>query len=112
MPASGIRDRPLLRCGSSGPEIASPPRPFGAGATDELERTDDLSTRPAWMERAQCRGEDRDLFFPSVGTPSTKARVICSTCPVRQECLAFALADSELIGVWGGTTTQERKKLR
>ena len=64
------------------------------------------------MERAQCRGEDRDLFFPSVGTPSTKARVICSTCPVRQECLAFALADSELIGVWGGTTTQERKKLR
>jgi WhiB family redox-sensing transcriptional regulator len=66
----------------------------------------------AWMERAQCRGEDRDLFFPSVGTASAKARVICSICLVRQECLAYALTDTELTGVWGGTTTQERKRLR
>ena len=52
------------------------------------------------------------MFFPSVGASSTKAREICSACPVRQECLDFAMADNELTGVWGGTTTQERKRLR
>jgi WhiB family redox-sensing transcriptional regulator len=80
--------------------------------TDELATTKESNNRPAWMDGAQCRGEDRDLFFPSVGASSTKARVVCSTCPARQECLDFALADNELTGVWGGTTTQERKKLR
>jgi WhiB family redox-sensing transcriptional regulator len=80
--------------------------------TDELATTKGSNNRPAWMDRAQCRDEDRALFFPSVGSSSTKARVVCSTCPVRQECLDFALADNELTGVWGGTTTQERKKLR
>jgi WhiB family redox-sensing transcriptional regulator len=67
---------------------------------------------PTWTELAQCRGEDRGLFFPSVGASSTKARTICSICRVREACLAYAMADSELTGVWGGTTTQERKKLR
>jgi len=71
-----------------------------------------MSGWPTWTEQAGCRGEDPDLFFPSVGASSTRARTICSTCRVRPECLAFALADSELTGVWGGTTTQERKKLR
>jgi Transcription factor WhiB len=37
---------------------------------------------------------------------------LSSTCLCDKECLAYALADSELTGVWGGTTTQERKRLR
>ena len=80
--------------------------------TDELEAAKESNNQPAWMDRARCRGEDRELFFPTVGASSAGARVICATCTVRQECLAFALADNELIGVWGGTTTQQRKELR
>ena len=53
------------------------------------------------------------LSFPyALGANAAKARAICSTCPVRQECLAHALADPESAGVWGGTTDRERRKDR
>jgi WhiB family redox-sensing transcriptional regulator len=64
------------------------------------------------MERAQCRGEDRDLFFPSLGADSVKAKVICSICPVRQECLDYALPQADLSGIWAGTSAKPRQKLR
>jgi WhiB family redox-sensing transcriptional regulator len=64
------------------------------------------------MDRAQCRGEDCSLFFPSVGLDTVKARVICSICPVREECLAFAVDDVEIVGIWGGTSAKQRQKLR
>ena len=58
------------------------------------------------MPRAQCRGEDRDLFFPPLGTDPVKARVICSICPVRQECLDYALPQADLAGIWAGTSAK------
>ena len=64
------------------------------------------------MPRAQCRGEDRDLFFPPLGTDPVKARVICSICPVRQECLDYALPQADLAGIWAGTSAKQRQKLR
>ena len=67
---------------------------------------------PAWMKRGACRGEDRAMFFPGLGKTTTAARAICSNCSVRQECLEYALADTELAGVWGGTSDRERRKLR
>jgi WhiB family redox-sensing transcriptional regulator len=64
------------------------------------------------MVRAQCRGEDPALFFPALGANAAKARALCSICPVRLECLAYALADVDTGGIWGGTTQQERRKPR
>jgi WhiB family redox-sensing transcriptional regulator len=67
---------------------------------------------PEWMERAACRGEDPSVFFPRLGGTTTKARAICSVCPVRQGCLEYALADPEITGVWGGMTERERRQRR
>jgi WhiB family redox-sensing transcriptional regulator len=64
------------------------------------------------MERAACRGEEPAVFFPVRGGTSTKARAICAVCPVREECLEYALADPEITGVWGMTSEGERRKLR
>jgi len=36
-----------------------------------------------------------------------KAKKICATCPVREECLEFGL--TEPIGIWGGLTPKERR---
>ena len=33
-------------------------------------------------------------------------------CPVRDECLIFALLNNEKTGVWGGSTPQTRKAIR
>jgi len=37
-----------------------------------------------------------------------EAKAICAGCPVRNECLAFALRTGQVDGIWGGTTTHER----
>ncbi len=82
------------------------------GIGEQLPTPDDLAHRPAWMKRAQCRGVDRDLFFPDHGVKGTRARMICWSCPVRQECLDFAMANPQMAGIWGGTTERERQKTR
>ncbi len=71
-----------------------------------------VTERPPWMARAACRGVDRSLFFPERGGDGVKAKAICAGCPVRAECLDYALADVELRGTWGGTSPGERKALR
>jgi WhiB family redox-sensing transcriptional regulator len=42
-------------------------------------------------------------------TSTDRARLICSTCPVRAECLAAALDGNER-GVWGGLAEHERRR--
>lgn len=70
-----------------------------------------------WQDDAACRDTDPDLFFP-VGTTGlavdqiASAKAVCTTCPVRRECLEFALFTNQDSGVWGGTSEDERRKLR
>jgi WhiB family redox-sensing transcriptional regulator len=70
-----------------------------------------------WRDRAACRDTNPELFFP-IGTTGLAidqidaARAVCAQCPVQQECLEFALATNQESGVWGGTTEDERRKLR
>ena len=77
-----------------------------------------LSIQPdAWRARAACRDTDPDLFFP-VGTtgPAIEqidaAKAVCGECDVNEQCLEFALATNQDSGVWGGTSEEERRKLR
>jgi WhiB family transcriptional regulator, redox-sensing transcriptional regulator len=72
-------------------------------------------TMPGWDWRllAACRHADPELFFPVSGSgPSldqvTQAKVICAGCPVRRQCLAFALDTRQDHGVWGGMSEEER----
>ncbi|MEU7647787.1 WhiB family transcriptional regulator [Streptomyces huasconensis] len=70
-----------------------------------------------WLQRAACVDEDPELFFP-VGTtgPALRdlatAKSICARCPVRGECLSWALRTGQAAGVWGGTCEEERAVLR
>ena len=41
-----------------------------------------------------------------------EAKAICAGCPVRRECLAFALRTRQVHGVWGGLSEQQRYPLR
>ena len=77
-----------------------------------LPSLEELAHRPGWMARAACRGEDTALFFPTLGGNAARARVICSICPVRSDCLAYARTDADTGGIWGGTTQRERRGMR
>lgn len=70
-----------------------------------------------WRERAACAGLNPDAFFPlaEVG-PAYEASVraakaVCARCPVRKQCLAFAMTDMPY-GIAGGFTAEERRALR
>jgi WhiB family redox-sensing transcriptional regulator len=70
-----------------------------------------------WRQTAACRDTDPDLFFP-IGTTGLAidqieaAKAVCRQCDVQPGCLEFALATNQEAGVWGGTSEEERRKLR
>jgi WhiB family transcriptional regulator, redox-sensing transcriptional regulator len=70
-----------------------------------------------WHAQAACLAIDPEFFFPN-GTSGESlpqiqsAKSICHACPVREECLEFALTSRQDYGIWGGTTEEERRSLR
>lgn len=63
-----------------------------------------------WSARAACRAADPDELFVD-GAAQNRAKVICTGCPVRTECLAHALDNRVEHGIWGGMTERERRAL-
>lgn len=71
----------------------------------------------SWRDLGSCLDHSGDLFFPAgeTGLAAEQAEVaksICVECPVQVECLAYAVETGQRFGVWGGTTEEERSRLR
>lgn len=65
-----------------------------------------------WQALAACRDADPRLFFPEDKSGrAARAKRVCSGCPVIDECLAYALANHERHGVWGGLSERERRRI-
>lgn len=61
----------------------------------------------SWQQDAACRGLTH-LFYRDGGDRSYRqARVVCATCPVRAECAAAGMDESD--GMWGGLTPRQRR---
>jgi len=70
-----------------------------------------------WRQLASCRSCQPDLFFPAGTTGAAvpeiaAAKAVCMQCPVRWQCLGFALRTGQAYGIWGGATEDERLSLR
>jgi hypothetical protein len=84
-------------------------------------------------EDPPCAETDPNMFFPEDGTESYSisphtgeyilnmrasyynlegAKAICNSCPFITQCLEYALTDQYLVGIWGGTTEQQRRAIR
>ena len=65
-----------------------------------------------WRERGRCKGADPAVFYPEDDEDEgIEAKSICATCVVREACLEYAITAREKIGVWGGYTARERRRL-
>lgn len=72
----------------------------------------DTGAREEWQDRASCASVGDDFWFPEQGGVVREAKRICSGCPVRDECLGYALEHNEAFGIWGGFTERERRRLK
>lgn len=79
------------------------------------------------MARAACRGIALEVgfddFFPThevprgrppakkVQPPRSGKEKYCSICPVKAECLDYAVSNNISDGIWGGVTLHERKEI-
>jgi len=66
---------------------------------------EDFLGRPEWHQRAACRSAGPSVFVRGPKATYEAVRALCRDCPVRQECLEAALADSgdgsPLTAPWG-----------
>lgn len=92
----------------------------GAGVIRILQRPAVRS----WKALAACRAQGPNDWYPPISLPVGRprrrdtdpyetGRAICwERCPVRTDCLAYALAAGEELGMWGGLDPDERAELR
>lgn len=76
-----------------------------------------LDLPPAWHAQAVCGVASGDAeFFPEKGGASRShaaqaAKTTCQGCPVKQQCLDYALEHRVAFGIWGGLSAMERRQL-
>lgn len=62
-----------------------------------------------WVKQGSCRAEPERMF--GEGAAQNEAKKLCVRCPVRIDCLTYALDHGEEHGVWGAMTERERRAL-
>lgn len=95
--------------------------PLSPGSDRHLDRIDAQPGAPDlslinpdewdWQDRGLCAEVGGRLFFPEDGQSAQEAKQVCGLCPVRAECLAFAVRHGVKYGVWGGLDERERAGL-
>jgi len=69
---------------------------------------------PEVLRGSACGDQDLELFYPDPGDLETEraAKQVCAACPVREPCLEMALRTGDQHAILGGTTPEERGRLR
>lgn len=69
----------------------------------------DFSRNSEWMEDANCKNMDVNLFFPKLGaTIDPFVKEVCEACPVSEQCLWYANESSSDHGFFGGMAPRDR----
>ena len=70
---------------------------------------------PEWVDDALCAQTDPDAFYPEKGAGKAehdKAKHVCAKCPVRSDCLEWAISTDERYGIWGGLSERQRRRVK
>lgn len=70
-----------------------------------------FSSPPTWVDHAACAGTDGAGFFPDDNHRDVSEAIkFCGRCPVRTQCLTYAIENEEVWGVWGGRDMRPPRK--
>jgi WhiB family transcriptional regulator, redox-sensing transcriptional regulator len=66
-----------------------------------------------WRDYGACRDMDPELFFPrtALGRKYKLVMDTCAVCPVRAQCLEFAVTQQIEYGIYGGVGAGKRAKM-
>ena len=64
-----------------------------------------------WWDLGACRGLDASAFYPDDDDSAEYAKSVCADCSVQAACLEYALSVREKVGVWGGATERDRRRM-
>lgn len=68
----------------------------------------------SWIDEAACAtvvtSPENDIFFEDVLGGPRDAKAICDACPVKRQCLEFALETEQHFGTWGGADENELRR--
>lgn len=65
-----------------------------------------------WQAKAACEGMNLNSFFPDMDfLVEPEVLIACGRCPVKENCLNWAMEHGEEFGVWGGMTEEQRRKI-
>ena len=69
-----------------------------------------------WKDQANCKNVDTNVFFPNdMGQikpeKMTEALHYCYSCPVKEQCLEYAINSNIQVGIWGGMSTRARRQI-
>lgn len=85
------------------------------GFQDDLPSLSVPEEDPSWRLEALCRGSSVNNFFRKKGAGTengyVRERLICVVCPVREQCLEFALENHIPEGFFGGKTHRQRQAI-
>jgi WhiB family redox-sensing transcriptional regulator len=85
----------------------SPGKTIGAQTSRQYQEK-----KTTWRNDAQCLTFDTEVFFPTASDKQGEAdaKAICPGCPVKDDCLDWAIFNDVRHGIWGGMTLRERNK--
>lgn len=67
----------------------------------------------SWQDRAACKGKPTEWWFPDAERGDSgvyaRGREVCVNCPVRGDCLQWAVDNHQRDGMWGGLSPNERR---
>ena len=68
----------------------------------------------AWQKNAVCGTQEnehiRNFFFSSQPNEKYQAKNLCFSCPVRRDCIKWALETKQIWGIWGGKDEGEIRR--
>ncbi len=73
-------------------------------APEELDLSSEFDG--SWKTQAACQGQEQTMFFDE---RKSGGKAFCNVCPVKADCLDWALLTDQRFGIWGGMSTLERK---
>lgn len=66
--------------------------------------------REPWRLRAACRGKPTEWWFPHGGADNgDRGLAHCEGCPVKAQCLDWALEQEHQTGIYGGMSERARR---